>query len=170
MHGLGLGKVTMVLGLEKDSGKIVYGSSEIFEKKEETGADAELAACMNENSGSFVIGVRLLKSEPERKIRVHWTALREAEALIPVKNEKRIFIRPNLIELEVRQLQHLEAVCENMVEKTVSWYVKDQGGTIDEMGMYTAPAVPGVYEVVAQSVAYPEVRASVFAVVREGRP
>lgn len=170
MHGLGLGKVTIVLGLEKDSGKTVYGSSEIFENKEEAGADAELAACINESNGSFVIGVRLLKPEPERKIRVHWTALREAEDLVPVKNEKRIFIRPNLIELEVRQPQHLEAVCENMVEKTVSWYVKDQGGTIDETGMYTAPAVPGVYEVVAQSVAYPEIRASVFVVVREDRP
>lgn len=170
MHGLGLGKVTIVLGLEKDSRKVVYGSSEIFEKKEEAGADAELAACVNEGNGSFIIGLRLLKPEPGRKIRVHWMALREIEDNIPAKNEKRIFIRPGLIELAVRQSHHLEAVCENMVEKTVSWYVKDQGGTIDETGMYTAPTAPGVYEVVAQSVAYPEVRASVFVVVREDKP
>lgn len=170
MHGLGIGRVTIVLGLEKDSGKVVYGSSEIFEKREEAGPDVEMAACVNEGNGSFVIGLRLLRPETERRLRIHWRALREEEETIPAGNEKRIFIRPNLLELQVRQSQHLEAVCENMVEKTVSWYVKDRGGIVDDSGLYTAPAVPGVYEVVAQSVAYPEVRASVFVVVREDRP
>ena len=61
----------------------------------------------------------------------------------------------------------LEAVCENMLEKAVRWSVKDQAGTVDARGYYTAPNVPGVYEVVAQSVAFPEVRASIFVVVRD---
>ena len=56
-----------------------------------------------------------------------------------------------------------------MVEKAVLWKVKDDGGFIDENGMYTAPNTAGVYEVVAQSVAYPAVKASIFVVVRDAQ-
>lgn len=166
VHGLGLGKVTVVLGLEKESGKVVYGSSEIFEEDTEKGIDAEFAACVNEENGSFVVGARLISGVMGGKLSVHWTAFKDKEDIVVEKNEKRIFIKPNLLELTVRQSQYLDAVCENMVEKAVSWSVKDEGGFIDENGLYTAPNTPGVYEVVAQSVAFPEIRASVFVVVR----
>lgn len=168
VHGLGLGKVTVILGLEKDSGKVVYGSSEIFEAHKEKGADAELAACVNEEDGSFVIGVRLIAGKNGGRVKVHWTAFRDGEDMAVEKNEKRIYIKPNLLELKVRQSDSLEAVCENMVEKAVSWSVKDEGGFIDEHGVYTAPNTAGVYEVVAQSIAYPQIKASIFVVVRDG--
>lgn len=167
IHGLGLGRVTVILGLAKESGKVVYGSSEIFEEGEEKGIDAELAACVNEENGSFVVGARLLSGVPQGKIKVHWTAFRDKDDIVVERNEKRIFIKPNLLELTVRQSHYLEAVCENMVEKAVSWSVKDEGGFIDENGLYTAPNTSGVYEVVAQSVAFPEIRASIFVVVRD---
>lgn len=167
VHGLGLGKVTVVLGLERESGKVVYGSSEIFEEDKEKGIDAELAACVNEESGSFIVGARLLSGVVGGKISVHWTVFKDKEDIVIERNEKRIFIKPNLLELTVRQSQYLDAVCENMVEKAVSWSVKDEGGFIDENGLYTAPNTPGVYEVVAKSVAFPEIRASVFVVVRD---
>ncbi len=167
VHSLGLGEVTVLLGLEKESGKVVYGSSEIFENQEESGVDAELAARVDGESGSFVIGVRLLSGVTEGTLRIHWTAIRNQEESVAQENEKRIFIKPNLLELQVRQSQYLEAVCENMVEKAVLWSVKDEGGFIDENGLYTAPNVPGVYEVVAQSAAFEEVKASIFVVVRK---
>lgn len=166
VHSLGLGKVTLILGLEKESGKVVYGSSEIFEAHEEKGIDAELAACVNEENGSFLIGVRLISDVTRGKVSIHWTAIKDAKDIVVEKNEKRIFIKPNLLELTVRQNYYLEAVCENMVEKAVTWSVKDEGGFIDENGMYTAPSTAGVYEVVAQSVAFPDIKASIFVVVR----
>lgn len=166
VHNLGLGAVTLLLGLEKESGRVVYGSPAIFDKKEEKGVDAELAACVNEENGSFLIGVRLLSGSKAGKVCVHWTAIRDQQELAVEKNEKRIFIKPNLLELSVRQSHVLEAVCENMVENSVTWSVKDEGGFIDDDGMYTAPNTAGVYEVVAQSVAFPEVRASIYVVVR----
>lgn len=167
VHSLGLGAVSVVLGLEKESGKVVYGSSEIFENPEESGVDAELAACVNEESGSFVIGARLLSTVSEGTLRIHWCAVRDKEENEISEAQKRIFIKPNLLELAVRQSHYLEAVCENMVEKAVLWSVKEEGGFIDENGLYTAPNVPGVYEVVAQSAVYEEVRASIFIVVRK---
>ena len=165
-HGLGLGRVTVILGLERNSGKVVYGSGEIFENKEDPGTDAELAASVNAEDGSFVIGARLLSGVKGGRIRVHWTALRDATDMADSRNEKRIFIKPNLLEMAVRDSHRLEAICENMVEKTVSWSVREGGGFIDETGLYTAPNQPGVSEVVARSVAFPDVKASIFVVVR----
>ena len=67
----------------------------------------------------------------------------------------------------MRESHYLEAVCTNMDDKTVEWSVQPHGGSISPNGMYTAPNIPGVYEVVVQSTAYPQVRASIFVVVRE---
>lgn len=168
VHGLGLGKTTIILSRETKDKKVIFGSNEIFD----TGVgdqkiDAELAACLDEESGSFVIGARLLNTTVGGKISVRWTAIQDIKQNAADKKEKHIFIKPNLVELQVRQTQYLEAICENMLEKAVIWSVKDNGGFIDQKGMYTAPNTPGVYEVLATSIAYPEVKASVFVVVRE---
>lgn len=167
IHGLGLGKVTLILGLERQDETVIYGSSEIFEPQKKNDVEAEIAACQNPNNGSFVIGIRLLSATTEPNVTIHWTAIRDMEDAVEEKNEKRIFIKPNLLELRVRESYCLEAVCENMIEKVVQWSVKDEGGSVDENGMYTAPNTAGVYEVVAQSVAFPEVKASIFVIVRE---
>lgn len=53
-------------------------------------------------------------------------------------------------------------------DKRVNWSVKEaEGGTIDSNGMYTAPNVPGIFEVIAESPAYQGVKASAFVVVKE---
>ena len=165
IHGLGLGRVAVVLGTQRDEENLVtYGSSEVFEKE---GVEAEVAARLDVDKGSFVIGARLLSPTQEGRLEVHWTAVRDMRDAVQEKSDKRIYITPGILELHVRESHYLEAVCENMLEKAVRWSVKDQAGTVDARGYYTAPNVPGVYEVVAQSVAFPEVRASIFVVVRD---
>lgn len=165
IHGLGLGQTAIVLGMERDEETMVtYGSSEVFEKE---GVEAEVAAKLDVNKGSFVIGARLLAPAREGSLKVHWTAVRDLRDAVREKSDKRIYITPWILELHVRESHYLEAVCENMLEKAVCWSVKDEAGTVDSKGLYTAPNVPGVYEVVAQSAAFPEVRASIFVVVRE---
>lgn len=167
VHGLGLGNVTLILGLEKEDGSVIYGSQDIFDNTEKAGVDAELAASQNPSNGSFVIGIRLLASTLEKQVVIHWTALRDMASLVEEKSARNIFIKPNVLELSVRESYRLEAVCENMVEKAIQWSVKGEGGTIDNDGLYTAPNIPGVYEIMAQSVAFPEVKASIFVIVRE---
>ena len=167
IHGLGLGAVTVMAGMEKSDESVVYGSSEIFQKEQVDGVEAEIAVRQFPTKGSFQIGIRLLVPTFEPMVKIHWTAVRNMQDVIQEKSERRIYIKPNLLELEVRQSHYLEAVCENMVEKEVNWSVRGEGGSIDESGVYTAPNVPGVYEVVAQSVAFPEVRASIYVIVRE---
>ena len=79
----------------------------------------------------------------------------------------KITIKPNSLIIKPRESKYLEAVCSNMTNKPVRWSVSTSaGGEIDANGMYTAPNTEGVYEVVAQSAVYPDVKASIMVVVR----
>ena len=84
------------------------------------------------------------------------------------KNEMKILIKPSSLVIKPRESRYLDAMCMNMANKALRWsVVPDTGGNIDANGYYTAPVSEGVYEVVAQSVAYPDIKASIMVVVRE---
>ncbi|MBP3858074.1 MAG: hypothetical protein IK990_20920 [Ruminiclostridium sp.] len=162
-HGLGLGSVTIVLGSVTDSGTI-YGSSGIFREGE---AQYELAAKLDPSKGSFVIGVLTRSTVLEDYADVKWTAIRDVSEKVAEKSSMKITIKPNSLVIRPRETKYLEAVCSNMTNKTVRWTVSPAtGGEIDANGKYTAPNVEGVYEVIAQSAVYPEVKASIMVVVR----
>ncbi|MCH5341015.1 MAG: hypothetical protein J1E01_06090 [Acetatifactor sp.] len=164
-HGLGIGRTAIILSLEGETSQEEYfGAGGIFRNNL---PKVELAAKTDFQRGVFVIGVRVLSADMQDKIRVHWTAVRDRKEILQEKKERRIFIRPNVLNLNTRESYFLEAVCSNMNETGVVWQVKDHGGTIDENGMYTAPNTAGVYEVTAVSAAYPEVKASIFVIVKE---
>ena len=163
VHGLGLGSVTIILGVSQNN-SMDYGSMEVFEKQDPM---AELAARLDPAKGTFVIGARLLANTTKDFIDVKWTAIRDVEEIIEEKTKMKIFIKPNTLVLKTRESYYLEAVCSNMQDKTIHWSVVDNGGMIDNNGLYVAPNEPGVYEVVAQSAAYPEIKASVIIVVRD---
>jgi hypothetical protein len=162
-HGLGLGAVTVQVGME-DEGTITYGSSEIFK---DTDPMMELAVRVFPERGTFQIGGRLLEQVIKSGVNIHWTALMKEEEKVVEKVVRKIFIKPSVLEIGTRESHYLEAICTNMADKTIEWQVKGNGGSISENGMYTAPNTPGVYEVVAQSTAYPEVKSSIFVVVSE---
>lgn len=163
-HGLGLGPTAMLVGLEDGDGVTTYGSSEIFPDME---LMLELAVRTYPDKGTFQIAGRLREQAIQSGVLVHWAAIRNVEEKSPKKVVRKIFIKPGILELSVRESHYLEAVCTNMEDQAVEWSIQAHGGSITPNGLYTAPNVPGVYEIVAQSVAYPQVRASIFAVVRE---
>ena len=163
-HGLGLGPVFVTVGLEEEDGIVTYGSSEIFPDMDLL---LELAVRVYPDKGTFQIAGRLREQIIKNGVSIHWTAVMHAEEKKTKKMIRKIFIKPGLLELAARESRYLEAVCTNMDDKTVEWSVQEHGGSISPNGMYTAPNMPGVYEVVVQSTAYPGVRASIFAVVRE---
>lgn len=163
-HGLGFGKVTIQTGLVEEDGCVTYGSPEVFGEQKYR---VETAVRTYEERGSFVIGIRLLETIVEGKVLVRWTAVKDTDEDREDKAEKRIYIKPGLLELGLRENFCLEAACVNMADRRVLWSVKEGGGFVDENGGYTAPNIPGVYEVTAKSAAYPEVKASIFVVVRD---
>ena len=149
------GKVLGIIG-ESGSGKSVTSRSIL-----------RIAAKLDPSKGSFVIGVLAKQTFVQDYIDIKWTAIRDVEERVAEKNSMKITIKPNSLVLRPRETKYLEAVCANMTNKTVRWSVSPvTGGEIDLNGMYTAPNTEGVYEVVAQSAAYPEVKASIMVVVR----
>ena len=164
-HGLGMGHITVILSIEGESSQEEYfGAGGIFRSNQ---PKVELAARTDYQRGIFVIGVQALGAVPQDKIKVHWTAIRDRKELMEEKKEPRIIIRPNVLNLSTRESYFLEAVCSNMNDIGVMWQVQEHGGSIDANGMYTAPNTAGVYEVTAVSTAHPEIKASVFVIVRE---
>ena len=112
--------------------------------------------------------ISLIAPTSARHVRIHWTAVRDSKESIHDREQRRLFIRPDVCELEVRETRYFQAVFENVSDQRVRWSVKEpQGGEIDENGMYTAPNTVGVYEIEAQSAAHPELRASTYVVVRD---
>lgn len=164
-HGLGMGRTTIVLGLEGiEKNQAFFGAADIF--KEDIPM-VDMAVKTDFQKGTFVIGLRMQGTTPKERIRIHWTAIQDRKELLEEKRESRIFIRPNVLNLNTRESYYLEAVCSNMTDTSLIWQVNDNGGTIDENGLYTAPNTAGVYEVTVVSAAYPEIRASIFVIVRE---
>ncbi len=165
IHGLGLGSVTILLGLVTKNDGTVYGDPEIFKNDI---PQVKLAAKLDPTKGSFVVGVMTTATVLDDYIDVKWTAIRDVDETLNDKNEMKIMIKPNSLVLKPRESKYLEAVCLNMANKTARWsVVPETGGNIDSNGHYTAPVTEGVYEVVAQSAAYPDVKASIMVVVRE---
>lgn len=166
-HGLGLGAVDISLGCacnESDSKQIIYGSSEVFN---DALVKCETAAKLDAETGNFIIGIRLLENTTKNKVKIFWTAVRKKENEDELHN-RRIFIQPSIADLSVMQTCYFTAVFENINDKRVIWSVKEaNGGTINSNGMYTAPNTPGIYEISAQSEAYPEVRTSIYAIVND---
>lgn len=163
-HGLGLGAVHIDLSIQEED--ILYGgSSEVFEDME---VRAELASKADMGKGSFVIGLRLLEPSSRQTISVYWKAVMADQERGMQDEEKRIYIVPGKLEMKVRESYCLEAVCENLPGAEVVWntYGED-GGFISQDGVYTAPDVPGVYEVTASCQDAPEIKASLFVIVRE---
>ena len=60
------------------------------------------------------------------------------------------------------------AVLEGFTDERLQWSVRDRnGGTIDKNGKYTAPETASIFQISVSSMAYPQVQASTFVVVRE---
>lgn len=163
VHGLGLGRVHISLAIASDR-ELLYGSSEVFA---DFSPRAELAAKADMSRGSFVIGLRLLEATGMQAVRVHWTVWKAQEKDRP-SVQARLRIRPDKLEMKVRENYYLQAVAEGLSGMTILWEVKTpEGGTISRDGMYRAPEHEGIYEVQAWCQEKPEVRAALYIIVRE---
>lgn len=169
-HGLGLGEVHIILGRSYsalEESIVVYGSQDIFQDKEAE-TIAELAAKVDIKNGSFIIGIKLLAPSLARQVKIDWIAIKNPIEKKQEKQERRIEIIPNMKQLTLRETYYMEAKLFHVADNQVKWSVKEEdGGIINENGMYTAPNKAGVYEIIAQSKTYPELKASAFVVVRE---
>lgn len=168
-HGLGPGKVIIRAGLAQGEEEryLCYGAGDVFCGKE-CPVQGEVAARADTSEGTFVAGIKLTEPTTEESVKIHWMALRGGREKNFMDEEWEMFIKPDMVYLSLREDYYFEAVFYGAHDTRVTWSVREAvGGTIDENGMYTAPNVSGIYEIVAKSEAYPGLTASAFAVVRD---
>lgn len=169
-HGLGLGLVHITLGEAyslKDQSHVVYGNSDIFEEKQEV-VKAELAAKVYVEKGTFQIGIRCKEATTQTKLKIHWMAVKDPKEQMIEKSVHSLQIKPDILNLAVRETYYLEALIDGESQSRIHWSLREEdGGSIDSNGMYTAPNKVGVYEVLAESMDEPGLKASALIVVRD---
>lgn len=171
VHGLGFGPVTIELSYEVDSGfakdsQMMFGDASLFQNP--SGFTASLGAKLEPAEGTFEIGMRIVKNGNAKRVRVHWTALRNEVRKPQSAKKKHIFIQPDNPNVFVGESVVFTAVLEGFTDERLKWKVKDSnGGAINKNGKYTAPETPGIFHITVSSTAFPKVQASTFVVVRE---
>lgn len=169
VHGLGLGEVSISLGLLTDTqgqGQGIFGNTDVFTNMK--CPKVELAAKADFTNGKFIIGVKCLEAVEQRQIRVSWTAVKNADAQSKEEKVELLTILPDILNLQVRESHYFEAKLGDEVQRHISWSVKEaEGGTIDANGCYTAPNQAGVYEIIAESIENKSLKAVAFVIVRD---
>ncbi|AKU91473.1 glycosyl hydrolase family 28-related protein [Vulgatibacter incomptus] len=91
-----------------------------------------------------------------------------AQVVVRAREPVVVAIEPAEIELLTSESHRFQARVTGTDDHGVSWFAS--GGTIDFTGLYTAPTGPGVYTVIATSLADPQSSATVQVVVRAREP
>lgn len=171
-HGLGPGSVSVLCGIAGNAKKpsaVYYGESEVF-GEDDCEVSAKTAVKVDTVNGTFVAGIMLTEATTAGSVKLHWTAFRDCTDE-QYEAERSLFIKPDMVYLSLREDYTFEAAFGGTDDRRVLWSVTEkEGGSIDGNGMYTAPAVPGIYEIVARSAAYPKLFATAYAVVRDIGP
>ncbi len=172
VHGLGPGDISVsckIAGNASKPSEIYCGDPEVF-GEEERDVTAKTAVKADTVNGTFVIGIMLTRPTTANKVKIYWTAICDRAEDYGEKAERTLFLKPDMIYLKLREDYFFEPVFTGAGDKRVVWSVTEQGGgTIDENGMYTAPSVPGIYEIMARSASDPKLFATAYVVVRDVR-
>lgn len=167
-HGLGLGNVQVTVGLKDESIDdecFVYGSQEIFDESSD-GIKAELAVRVNNETGTFKIGLRLLEAAAEYNAVIHWTAVRQ-RVNSSESHDHRIVIDNGAKTLGIRESTYFTVKFVNLPPSDIRWSVlTENGGSIDDNGCYTAPNHSGVFKIRATYVNDSTVTAAAYVVVK----
>ncbi len=184
MHGLGKGAVYVDIGVEYittdsqlgNSSEIILGNTEIFAEDNIAGAeriyDLSTAVKVLPDRGTFVVGIKPNEVSEVITLRVRWYAfkLNELSKTIAEKgnDKKMIVVNPDTVVLQPKGTAHIAPVFINMPSEPCTFTLQDeQGGEIDNSGVYTAPSKEGVYEIKVQTLSDPTIYTHVFAIVTQ---
>ncbi len=166
-HGLGIGQTSVTLGLITSDTETIYGDTQIFGSSKKN-VRADLAAKLDMEKGTFIIGMRLTEPAVSTRVQIHWTAV-HSHIAETADSTPRLLIKPSMMEICVMETVTFETVFENCPKQPVQWSVREgaRGGIITGGGAYTAPNTPGVYQILARTAEGSQtLQASAFVVVR----
>jgi hypothetical protein len=174
-HNLGIGNVSLTFAVEfgeNENRKLLFGNGEVFNSKNE-GKEVpkvEVAGILYPDTGTFRIGVRCLDHVEGHFLKVRWFAYKATRDTADMRSRDIVSVKinPEINKMKVRERMHFEAVVSGTADKGVTWSVKDEeGGKIDQNGLYQAPSKPGTYEIVAANTSDPTAATSAFVIVEE---
>lgn len=168
VHGLGYGNVGVILSIENknsyvtnDPNSLVFGDATLFKTEECSLSIPKLSvgAVVNTDKGTMQIGLKLLEKTSMQSIEVRWWVFKVQEEKKAIDPEElsddrnvSVVVSPNTLEIKPLEQVRLSAKVNGSVNQDVKWSLVEEGsGSIDDNGMYTAPAKCGVYEVRATS-------------------
>lgn len=171
VHGLGYGDVGVVLSVENkdtyvtnDPNSLVFGDATLFKTEDYSLSLPKVTtgAVVNTDKGTMKIGLKLLEKTSLQSIKIRWWVFKceeEKKAVDPeeISDDRNVsvVISPNTIQIKPLEQVRLSAEVIGAMNQDVKWsLVEDGSGSIDDNGMYTAPAKCGVYEVKATSEKY----------------
>ncbi len=165
-HGLGRGEGFLTFAIEHEpdvsdeygsSRQVFFGDASVFEDSAYASEQPSLdvSGVLYPNKGSFRLALSGDLKEIDRPVRIRW----RLEKMTPVTNQPvsddnplRIEIQPNPGHILPRQTLLLKAFDKDGEPAVCTWALSKEGeGSIDENGLYTAPAKEGVYTVTATS-------------------
>lgn len=185
MHGLGKGPVYVDVGVEYidaasepgGSGEILLGNVSLFKSDAPAGGEERIynlstAVKVLPERGTFVVAVNLEKPTGLISLRIRWFAFRLGELSKQLKpqdrGERMLMLNPDTIVLAPKAAAHLSPVFVNMPSEACTFRVMDpEGGTVDQNGLYTAPAREGAYEVRVEAVSDPTIYTHAFMIVTQ---
>lgn len=94
-------------GSVKEDTGAVYGAGDIFDDAAHP-LKAELAARTDMKKGTFTIGLRLLETTTTRQVKVYWTALKDRKESLYDREERELFIKPDMVYLKLRETYYLK--------------------------------------------------------------
>lgn len=179
MHGLGKGSVYVDVGIEYlseseqdqlSSSEVILGDASLFEGLREHPIKIKHAVKVYKDKGTFIVAVRFEESIHVATIRIRWFAFKlpETQLLIQEEVHGTLMISPDTQVIRPHDTALFKPVFIDMPEKPCTYEVLEkEGGSINNMGVYTAPSKEGVYTIRVQVIAHPELMASAFVVVKQ---
>jgi hypothetical protein len=179
-HGLGTGNIGVTAAVVNtvksettQRSLLIFGDKGIFPKEglEIEAPDCFIAALIDPAKGTMRLGVRLKDKTMAQYVDVRWWAFRPFESVaekedLAFDKDVELVITPNTINAKPLEQVRLEARINGLNDQRIRWEMAEKNsGSIDGNGLYTAPAIEGVYEIKAFSVKKPEINGSAYVVV-----
>jgi hypothetical protein len=114
------------------------------------------------------IGLWLHDMVDGNRLTVHYFAQKPERDTNRILAQRRVSlsVTPEFTHVSTRGIITFKSEVTGSEDKSVRWAVKEEnGGAIDQNGIYQAPELPGTYEITAISNADNTVRASAFVIV-----
>jgi hypothetical protein len=183
MHGLGKGTVYVDLGVEyiredeknkQSSSEIIYGQANVFDAPSEQTIKLQHGVKVFKEKGTFIIGIKLQEAIKLLTIRIRWVAFKlpEGDGVLNKHKDKgkMMQLTPDTIVISPRGTITFSPVFFNTASEPCRYEViENDGGTVTNMGVYTAPSKEGVYTIKAQTLADNPLTANAFVVVKQQR-